>query len=88
MKNLNIFSRPTAPRGKFTRQDLISSLIRLGIALLMATGVWMSTDLSAVLGTGGDGAPYLLAVVYGLGDLIQTIARQAADDQKQKSDTD
>lgn len=84
----HLFTKPTAPAGKTNKQDLVNSLIRLGIALLMATGVWMSTDLSAVLGTGGDWAPYLLAVVYSVGDLIQTIARQAEDDQKPKSDTD
>lgn len=79
---MKLFSKPTAPRGKFTRQDIISSLIRLGISLLLVLGAWSSTDLTTVLGTDGSGLPYVAAVAYAVGNLIQAIAGEIESDQK------
>lgn len=77
-----LFSQPTAPRGKFTSQDIYASLIRLGISLLLVLGAWSATDLSAVVGSNGEGIPYLAAVAYSIGNLIQAIAREIQSDQQ------
>jgi hypothetical protein len=78
---MKLFSPPTAPKNKFTKQDLISSLIRLGISLAMVTGIWFSTDLSQVLDV-NEGIPYLAAVAYSVGNLIQAITREIETDQQ------
>lgn len=77
-----LLSKPTAPAGQFTKTDILNSLIRLGVALLLTLGVWTSTDLSSVLGTDMQAGTYLAAFAYSLGDLIQSIARQVEADQK------
>lgn len=77
-----LFSKPTAPAGKFTTADIVDSLVRLGVALLLTLGVWTSTDLSSVLGMQAETGTYIAAVAYSLGNLIQVIARQVETDQK------